>query len=109
MASEKESSDRGGHEIRQRAGEHRAEAEPRQVVAPVWRQRADAADLDADRAEVREAAQRESRDRERLRIERALERSELRVRHELVERHPRAEEIADLRRVAPRYAHRPRD
>ena len=66
IASQQEPGDRRGHEVGQRAGEHRAQAEPRQVVPPVRRQRADAADLDADRAEVGEPAQREGRDRERL-------------------------------------------
>ncbi len=60
----------GGHEVGQRPGDHRAQAEARQVVAAFRRERADAADLDADRAEVRESAQREGRDRERPRIER---------------------------------------
>ena len=68
--SQQEPGDRRGDEVRERAGQHRAQAEPRQVVPARRRQRADAADLDADRAEVREAAQREGRDRERARIER---------------------------------------
>src|SRR5262245_50770133 len=66
--SQQESRDRRGDEVRQGAGEHRAQSEARQVVAPRRRERADAADLDADRAEVGEAAQRERGDRERLRI-----------------------------------------
>ena len=107
--SQQEAGNRRGHEVGQRAGEHRAQAEPRQIVTPVRREPADAADLHADRAEVREAAQRERRDRERLRIERRLERTELRVGDELVERHARAEQVADRRRIAPRHAHRPRD
>ena len=68
--SQQEAGDGRGHEVGERAGEHRAQAEPRQIVAAVRRQRADAADLDADRAEVGEPAQREGRDGERLRIER---------------------------------------
>src|SRR5690242_19851821 len=46
-------------EVRQRAREHRAQSQPREIVAPGRRQRADPADLDPDRAEVRESAQRE--------------------------------------------------
>src|SRR3954469_22832438 len=53
-----------GDEIGQRAGEHGTQTEPRQIVAPRRRQRADAADLDAYRAEVGEAAERERRDGE---------------------------------------------
>src|SRR5207237_6335632 len=83
------------------------QTEPRQIVPAVRRERADAADLDADRAEIREAAQRKRADRERLRIELRLERAELRVRDELVERHPRAEQVADGGRVAPRHSHPP--
>src|SRR5947209_2351419 len=75
--SQEKPRNRRRHEVRQRPREHRAEAEPRQVVPSIGRQRADAADLDADRAEIREAAQRKRRDRERLRVERSLERAEL--------------------------------
>ena len=38
-----------------------------------------------------------------------LQRPELRVGHELVEHHARAEQVADGRRVPPRHAHRPGD
>ena len=68
--SQQEPRDRRGDEVGERAGQHRAQPEARQVVPARRRQRADAADLDADRAEVREAAQRERRDGERAGIER---------------------------------------
>ena len=81
--------------------------EPCQVVTTVRRQRADAADLDADRAEVRKAAQRVGGDGERPRIEHVLERPELRVGDELVQHHARAEQVADRERVLPRHTHAP--
>src|SRR4029078_5451562 len=76
-ASQQEPRDRGRHEVGQCPREHRAQPEARQVVAAGRSQRADAADLDADRAEVGEAAQREGGDGERLRIERPGPRPEL--------------------------------
>ena len=48
-------------------------------MPPIRRQRPDSADLNADRAEVREPAQGEGRDRERLRIDRVLQLPELRL------------------------------
>ena len=57
--------ERRREEVRERPGDHRAKAEPRQIVLALGRERADAADLNPDRAEVREAAQRERGDGER--------------------------------------------
>ena len=85
-----------------------ARAEPRQIVPPVRRQRANPADLDANRAEVGESAQGECGDRERLGIERRLSGPSCEV-YEFIDRHARAEQIADDRRVAPGHAHAPRD
>src|SRR5690554_6317201 len=51
-----------GHQGRDRAAEHGAQAEARQVLAAIRGEAADAADLDRDRAEVGEAAQRIGRD-----------------------------------------------
>ena len=68
--SQQRSRNRRGDEVGERAGDHRADAEPRQIVPARRRQRADAAELDADRREVGEAAQREGGDGERARIER---------------------------------------
>lgn len=48
----------GRHEAGQRAAQHGAQAEPRQIGSPPGRYGADAAELHADRAEIREAAQR---------------------------------------------------
>ena len=61
----------------------------------IRRERADAADLHSDRTEIRKAAQRKRRDGKRARIERALHRSEKRKRHEFVEHHARAQQVAD--------------
>src|SRR5213080_1858878 len=56
-------------EVRERPRDHGAEPEPRQVVLAVGRERADAADLDADRTDVGEPAQREGGDGERYGVE----------------------------------------
>src|SRR5438105_5677668 len=50
--------DRRAHERGERAGEERPEPEPRDVALARRRESPDAADLDADRREVREAAER---------------------------------------------------
>ena len=78
-------------------------------MTPIRRQRADAPDLDPNRAEVRESTQGEGRNRERFRIDRLADLAELRVRDKLIERHARAEQVADRRRVVPRHAHTPRN
>ena len=68
-------------------------------------QRADAADLNSNRTEIRKAAQRKRRDRKRARIERRLHRAERRKRHQFVDHHASSEQVADLRRIpatAPR-------
>ena len=71
VRSQQHSRDAGRHEVRHGPGRHRAQAEPRQVALAGGRQRADAADLNRDRAEIGEAAQRVGGDREGARIERA--------------------------------------
>ena len=81
----------------------------RQVVAAFRNQRADAADLHADGAEVGEAAQRECGDGERTRRERGLLRAQADVGDDFVERHARAEQVADGARVVPGHADEPRD
>src|SRR5262245_26738365 len=70
ITSQQHRGDARRHEVRERAGEHRAQAEPREIVTPIRHERADAADLDADRREVREPAERERGHRERARIQR---------------------------------------
>ena len=55
---------RGRHQVGHRSGQHGAEAQSGQLAAFVLRQRADAANLYADGAEVGEAAQRKGGDGE---------------------------------------------
>src|SRR5207245_3330735 len=85
----------------------RAEAQSRQVVLAVGRERADAPDLDADRADIGKPAQGESGDRERERIELPPERPEILVRDELVQRHALAQQAPDGTAVVPGPAHGP--
>src|SRR5262249_25810551 len=75
-SSQQHPGDAGGHEVRERPREERAQPEPREVVAALGDERADAADLYADRAEVGEAAEGVGGDRERARVERLLEPAE---------------------------------
>src|SRR6266480_6999339 len=49
--------DRCAHESRQVSRDHGAQAQPGEIAAAVWCQAADAADLDGDRGEGREAEQ----------------------------------------------------
>src|SRR5207247_977401 len=86
-----------------------AEPGPRQVVLAVGRERADAADLDADRTDVGEPAQREGGDGERYGVELPAERSEILVRDELVQHHALAQQAPDRSAVVPRHAHDPGD
>ena len=68
--SQQHSRDAGRHEIGHGARGHRAQSQARQIRLAARRQRADAADLNGDRAEIGETAQRVSGDDERARIER---------------------------------------
>ena len=70
---------------------------------------ADAADLNADGAEVGEAAEREGGDGEGARIERGLECPEVGKGDELVDDHAGAEQVADDRRRVPGDADEPCD
>src|SRR5207247_5162460 len=83
--SQKHPRQRRRQEVRERPRDHRAEAEPGEIVLAVRDERADAADLDADRADISEAAQRERGDGERHGIELRSHRPELRVGEELVQ------------------------
>ena len=62
LLGHQDAGDRGGHEADERPGEKGPEPEPGEVGLARRREAADAADLDADGREVREAAQRERRD-----------------------------------------------
>ena len=79
--------DAGGHEVGHGSGEHGAEAEAGEVAAPGGSQSTDAADLDADGAEVGEAAEREGGDGEGTRVESAFHGAELAKCHEFVGDH----------------------
>src|SRR4029077_4900508 len=68
-----------------------------------------AANLDADRAKIREPAQRKGRHRERPGVEARFQRAELDVDDERVEGHARTEQIADRASVAPRHSQAPGD
>jgi hypothetical protein len=61
--AEKYSRYRCRNQIRHRACEHRSHAEARQLIAPFRDERANAADLHSDRAEICKAAQRKGRNR----------------------------------------------
>src|SRR3954447_7761730 len=74
---QKESCNGRRNEVGERSRQHRAHAEAREIVTAGRGQGADAANLDPDRAEIRESAQRKCRDREGPRIEHRLHRSEL--------------------------------
>src|SRR6266571_9333266 len=96
-------------EVRERPGDHGAEAEARESVFPLRGEGPDTADLNPDRAHVGEAAQSEGGDGEGDRAEGRLHRAELRVGDEFVQRHAGAEQAADRAAVVPRHAHDPCD
>src|ERR1051325_3352806 len=81
--SQQDPRERRRQEVRQRPRDHGPEPESREVVLALRHQRADAPDLDPDRADVREAAQRERGDGEGHGIELSPERPQLRVGDEL--------------------------
>ena len=56
--------DAGRHEVRQRTGDHGAKAQLCQIVPTTWRQRAETANLDSDRAEIGKSAQGKGGNRE---------------------------------------------
>ena len=83
--------------------------EPREIGSLIRSQRTDAADLNSDRTEIREAAKRERGDREGTRIERLFHRAEALERDEFVRDHAQSQQVADRRRVVPRNSNQPRD
>ena len=110
VAHIKSSHDAGREEVGQRGREQGAEAEPGQVgPAVLGHQGADAADLDADRADVGEAAEGDGGDRVRTGRDRAAEPAEVLVGDQLVEDRPLAEQAAHLRAVGPGDAEQPGD
>src|SRR6266576_3787390 len=99
----------GRHEVRHRAGEHRAETKPRQLTTFVRSQRPDAADLNSDGTEISKTAEREGCDCKRARIERSPLRTEPGEGHEFVKYHPCTQQIAHRRAIAPGNPNQPRD
>jgi hypothetical protein len=87
--------DAGGHEVGHGSGEHGAEAEASEIVATVGDEGADAADLNADGAEVREAAEGEGGDGEAAGGDDRFLCAEVGVGDQLVEHGAGAEEVAD--------------
>ena len=76
-ASHQEAHNRSRHKIRHGAGDHRTEAKLGELVTLVGRQRANAADLNTDGAEVGKAAESEGGDGDGARIERGLHGAEV--------------------------------
>ena len=89
------SCDGGRHQISHGSCQHGAQAETREISAAVGREGADAPDLNADRTEVCEAAERKGRDREGPGIEHASLWPQHGKGYEFVEYHARAEQIPD--------------
>src|SRR5260370_42159545 len=83
----KDSDDGSGHEIGHGAGQHGADTKFGELAALFGCERADSANLNADGAEIGEAAKREGGDGERSGIERVLHSAELRKGDEFVEHH----------------------
>ncbi len=96
-------------EVGERARDHRAQAEAGEVVFALRGEGADPADLNPDRAEIREAAEGEGRNRERHGIETALHRPEMGIGNEFIEHHALAQQRSHCAAVMPRYTHHPRD
>ena len=85
ISFEHDTDDGRGHKIGRGAGEHGANAQAGELVSFIGSERADAANLDADRAEVGKTAKSVSGDGERARIERGFHRAEAAVSDEFVQ------------------------
>src|ERR1019366_24378 len=72
-------------------------------------ERSDSAQLNSDRAQICETAEREGRDRKRAGVEHSSLRSEHGEGYEFVQHHARAQEIADGGTVTPWNSDDPRD
>src|SRR5215813_2515439 len=73
-----------GQKICRRSRKHGANAKLRKVLPPLGRQCPDAANLNSNGRKIREAAEREGRNRKGSRIERTLHRTEFLESNELV-------------------------
>src|SRR5476649_24826 len=76
--SGKDTHNRSGNQIGHGARQHRADAEFGELIALLRGKRADAADLNADGAEVRKATKSEGCDRETARVQRSFHGAKLR-------------------------------
>src|SRR5690606_21786646 len=105
--------DRRGHQGRDGAAEHGPQAEAGEVLAAVGREPADAADLDRDRTEVGEAAQRVGGDQAALvgqhhaGVLPVHDLGQVQVGDEFVEHDLLADQATDDIGVLPRYADQP--
>src|SRR5260370_39934106 len=97
----KDSDDGSGHEIGHGPGQHGGDTKFGELAALFGSQRADSADLNADGAEIREAAKGEGGDGERSGIERVLHSAELCEGDKFVEHHAGAQQIANGGSVVP--------
>src|SRR5215468_9678732 len=82
---------RGRHQVGHRAGQHGTHAEAREISLAIRSQCADPADLDADRAQIRESAECKRSDGEGTRVKHSFLGAEHRKRDQFVENHARAE------------------
>src|SRR5277367_3286693 len=108
-SSDQNTDDRCGHEVCHGSSEHGAQAKPGKFVAAVRSKGTNAADLDADRAEVRESAKRKGSDGEGARGEEGFLPTQERVSDDLVDDHARAQQVADDAGVFPWDADQPCD
>ncbi len=104
--------DAGSHEGGQCAAEHRAQSELGQVAATLWYDTANSADLNSNRSEVRESAQRidENLNRTRAEVNSRIGLHELRqffVGNKFVGSHFQAKQLTGVEAVARLDAHQP--
>src|SRR5208282_570264 len=100
-SSEQHTGNRRRHQIGHGASQHGANAQLRQFPSFVGSERPDAAQLNSDRAQIGESAERERRNRKRARVEHGFLRSEHGEGYKFVQHHARPEEIADGGAVMP--------
>src|SRR5579859_5015931 len=101
--------DGGGHQVSHCAGEHRTDSKPCKLAALFRSKRSDSANLDANRAEVREATERKGGDPRGTRVKKVVldQLAELLEGHHLVDDHACAEQISHGHAVMPWDADEP--
>src|SRR5580700_4384165 len=100
--------DRSRHKIGHGASQHRTNTQSCQFTTLIRSECADTADLDSDRTEVGESAQRECRDSNGAWIQQRLDLSEHGKCHEFVQNHPRAKQIAHRETIVRGNSNHPR-